>query len=201
MTNDIGIPHIVGIGGTMSRTSRSLMALKHAMRAAEANGAAIDLIDLREMDLPIFDPAKALSEYGSNVQLLIDKARLADGFIISTGAYHGTLAGITKNALDYFEFLSEDGYLTNKVVGLIATAGGDMAGVHAINAMVNAVHALRGTTIPLLVSIPRAKKAFNQDGNLLDDKWVSRLEILGRLVVETANKFKVIEKPIESNLT
>ena len=198
MTNDIGIPHIVGIGGTMSRTSRSLMALKHALRAAEVNGATTEVIDLREMDLPIFDPTKALSEYGSNVQLLIDKARLADGLIVSTGAYHGTLAGITKNALDYLEFLSEEGYLTNKVVGLIATAGGDMAGVNAINAMVHAVHALRGTTVPLLVSIPRARKVFDQDGGLLDDKWSSRLEILGRLVVETANKLMLIERPIAS---
>jgi FMN reductase len=198
MTNDIGKPYVLGIGGTMSLSSRSLMALKHALRAAEVNGATTDLIDLRELDLPIFDPAKALSEYGSNVRLLIDRARLADGLLVSTGAYHGTLAGITKNALDYFEFLSEEGYLTNKVVGLIATAGGDMAGVNAINAMVHTVHALRGTTVPLLVSIPRAKKMFNQDGRLLDDKWVSRLEILGRLVVETAGKLSSMEIPIAS---
>ncbi|NIM07181.1 MAG: NADPH-dependent oxidoreductase, partial [Armatimonadetes bacterium] len=68
-----------------------------------------------------------------------------------------------KNALDYLQFLADDGYLGNKPVGLISTSGGHMAGVNAVNAMIHAVHALRGVVVPLSVSIPQAWKVFGAE--------------------------------------
>ena len=40
--------------------------------------------------------------------------------------YHGTVSGSFKNALDWLQLLSDRDppYLTNKVVGLVSTAGG-----------------------------------------------------------------------------
>ena len=40
--------------------------------------------------------------------------------------YHGTVSGSFKNALDWLQLLSDSDppYLTNKVVGLVSTAGG-----------------------------------------------------------------------------
>jgi len=81
-------------------------------------------------------------------------------------------------------------YLHQRVVGLIATAGGELAAVNAVNAMVHVVHALRGTAVPLFVAIPRAKQVFNAQGYVVDGKWADRLDQLGKLVVETANQLK-----------
>lgn len=76
------------------------------------------------------------------------------------GTYHGTLAGATKNALDFIQLMAGDEipYLQDKVVGLIATAGGDLAGANAVAAMVHAVDTLRGTVAPLTVAIPQVWK-------------------------------------------
>jgi FMN reductase len=106
----------------------------------------------------------------------------------STAGYHGTLAGVTKNAIDFFQLLSggDRPYLQDKAVGLIATAGGDMAAVNAANAMVHAVHSLRGTLAPLLVAIPKTWSVVNPQEDFIDKKWEERLEQLGRLVVSTA---------------
>jgi hypothetical protein len=51
--------------------------------------------------------------------------REAGAVIPSTAAYHGTLAGVTRNALDCIHLLGRDGrpYLQGRVVGLIRTAG------------------------------------------------------------------------------
>lgn len=174
----------------MREGSTSLRALEEALRAAAEAGATTELLDLRELALPMYEPGRPLREYGGGVERLVESVRGADAMIWSTAAYHGTLAGVTKNALDFVQFLARDEkpYLQSRVVGLIATAGGSMAAVNAANAMTNVVHALRGVAAPLSVPVTQSWRAFDEEGNLRDDGVAGRLEALGRLVVEMAEK-------------
>ena len=183
-------PHIVGLGGTLREDSTSLRVLEEALRAAEKAGATTELLDLRGLALPMYEPGKPLEEYGEGVERLVESMRGADAMLWSTAAYHGTLAGVTKNALDFAQFLARDErpYLEDRVVGLVATAGGSMAAVHAVNAMTNVVHALRGVAAPLSVPVPQAWRVFDEEGNLRDDGVAGRLESLGRLVFQMAEK-------------
>ena len=147
-------------------------------------------MDLHELDLPMYEPGKSLDEDGENVEKLVEAMRDADALLWSTAAYHGTLAGLTKNALDFAQYLARDErpYLEDRIVGLIATAGGGMAAVNAINAMVNVVHALRGVAAPLSVPVTQSWTVFDDEGNVNDEGVAGRLESLGRLVVEMAAK-------------
>ena len=185
---------VVGLGGTLRENSTSLWALQRALEAARAEGATTQLLDLRRLDLPMYQPDWDLEDYGENVQDFIRVMRHADAFLISTAAYHGTLAGITKNALDYLEFLAEAPrpYLHNKPVGLIATASGDMADVNSIRAMIDVVHSVRGYVLPLSVPIHHASKSFDKEGNVLNEKIAARLAQLGKMAVETASHFRPI---------
>jgi FMN reductase len=185
-------PHVVGIGGTLREGSTGLRALEEALVAAEETGATTELLDLRELGLPMYEPGKSLEEYGEGVERLVEAMRSADAMLWSTAAYHGTLAGVTKNALDFTQFMGQDEkpYLQDKIIGLIATAGGGMGAVNAINAMVNVVHALRGVAVPLSVPVTQSWKAFDEEGNVRDEGVASRLESLGRLVVETVTKLR-----------
>ncbi len=174
----------------MREGSTSLRALEEALRAAEEAGATTELLDLRELALPVYEPGRPLEEYSKGVERLVESMRGADAMIWSTAAYHGTLAGVTKNALDFAQFLARDErpYLQGRVVGLIATAGGSMAAVNSTNAMTNVVHALRGLAAPLSVPVAQSWRAFDEEGNLRDDGVAGRLESLGQLVVEMAVK-------------
>lgn len=183
-------PHVVGIGGTLRDGSIGLRALEEALAAAEEAGATTELLDLRELGLPMYEPGKPLEKFGDSAERLVEAMRGADAMLWSTAAYHGTLAGVTKNALDFAQFMGRDEkpYLQDKVVGLVATSGGGMAAVNAINAMVNVVHALRGVAAPLSVPVTHPWKAFDDEGNVNDEGVARRLESLGRLVVEMAAK-------------
>ncbi len=183
---------VVGIDGTLREGSTSLGALRQALGAAEAAGAETKLLNLRELNLPMYEPGRPLKEYGSEVGRFVEAIRGADALLLSTAAYHGTLAGVTKNALDFTQFMARDEkpYFQDKVVGLIATAGGNLAGANAIAAMVTAVHALRSTVAPLTVAIPRVRKRTDGDGNVIDEGYRSRLDKLGRLVVEMASRLR-----------
>ena len=179
---------VVGVGGTLREGSASFGALRRALAAAGEAGAKTEVLDLRELDLPMYEPGRALEDYGPGVARLVGELRGADAVLISTAAYHGTLAGVTKNALDFAQFLSggEHPYFDGKVVGLISTAGGEQAGANATDAMVHVVHALRGVVAPLTVSIPKAWQRTDGSGNVTDETYGGRLDALGELVVDLA---------------
>jgi FMN reductase len=181
---------VVGIGGTLRDNSTSLGALRRALASAEDAGAEVELLDLNELRLPMYEPGKSLEEYGEDTRRLIGAIREADALFVSTAAYHGTLAGVTKNALDFVQFLGRDepAYLEGKVVGLISTAGGEQAAANANAAMVHAVHALRGIVAPLMVGVSRAWQRTDDEGDITDDNYGQRLDNLGGLVVELAQK-------------
>ena len=182
---------VVGIGGTLREGSSSRGALRRALASAEDAGADTELLDLRELDLPMYEPARALDEYGPEVRRFVEVVREADALILSTAAYHGTLAGVTKNAMDFTQFHSRDErpYLEGRVVGLISTAGGDQGAINANRAMVDTVHALRGVVAPLMVALPRTWRITDAAGNITDDEYGERLDRLGTLVVEMAERF------------
>lgn len=179
---------VVGIGGTLREGSASLGALRRALAATGEAGAETELLDLRELGLPVYEPGRALDEYGPGAQRLVEELRGADAILLSTAAYHGTLAGVTKNALDFAQFLSggEHPYFDGKVVGVISTAGGEQAGTNATGAMVHVAHALRGVVAPLVVSIPKARQRTDGSGNVTDEFYGRRLDALGELVVDLA---------------
>ena len=179
---------VVGLGGTLREGSASLGAVRRALAAAAKAGAETELLDPRELDLPMYEPGGALDEYGPGVRRLVEALRGADGVLISTAAYHGTLAGVTKNALDFAQFLSdgEHPYLDGKVVGLISTAGGEQAGANATGALVHVVHSLRGVVAPLVVSISKAWQRADGSGEITDELYGRRLDTLGELVVDLA---------------
>lgn len=181
---------VVGFGGTLREGSTSLGALRRALAASEAAGAEIETLDLRELALPMYEPGKPLEAYEENVKRFVEAVRGADALLVSTAAYHGTLAGVTKNALDFVQFLARDErpYLDGRVVGLISTAGGTQAASNANTAMTHAVHALRGIVAPLMVSIPRAWQITDENGDVRDDASGNSLDRLGGLVVELGGK-------------
>lgn len=183
-----GGTHVVGLGGTLRDGSRSLHAMEAALAAAEAAGASTERLALNELDLPLYRPGEPLDAYDPAVERMLDAVRRADAMIWSTGAYHGTLTGAMKNALDFLDFLGGDepAYLDGRTIGLIAVAAGSGAGVNAINAMTHAAHALRAGVTSLSVPIPHASRVFDRQGRTTVDKWAGRLDRLGRLVVRRA---------------
>ena len=190
MTSENRYLKVVGIGGTLREHSSSLGALRRALEASEGAGAEVELLDLNELRLPMYEPGKPLDEYEDAVRHLVEAIGEADALLVSTAAYHGTLAGVTKNALDYVQFLGKEQppYLAGKVVGLISTAGGEQAAANANAAMVHVVHSLRGVVAPLMVGITRAWQRTDDEGEITDDDYGRRLDHLGRLVVELAEK-------------
>ncbi|MGH7424553.1 MAG: NADPH-dependent FMN reductase, partial [Candidatus Methylomirabilales bacterium] len=169
---------IVGLGGSLEPTSRSLASLKVALEGAQEGGARTELLDIRALDLPMYRPS--IREISPSVQQMTESTYRAQGVIWSSPMYHGTVSGSFKNALDWLQLLArrEPPYLTDKVVGLISTAGG-VQGLQAVNTMEFVVRALRALAVPLVVPVGQAYQAFDERGQVSDARVEEQLLALG----------------------
>jgi FMN reductase len=154
-----------------------------ALAGAEDAGAETELLDLRELDLPLFNP---VVEPTTTTMRMIESLESADGLLWSSPLYQGSISGSFKNALDWLHLASGTVFLTDKVIGLISVAGGTQ-GLQAINTMEFCVRALRGWAVPLVVSVPA--------GQVHDESVERQLKALGSEVVRVAGHFRVTESP------
>jgi FMN reductase len=180
--------NIVGLGGSVASTSKSRAALETALAGAEDAGAKTQLLDIRVLALPIYNPEDDEPTRGA-VELL-ESCHAADGLLWSSPLYQGTISGALKNALDWLRLLGDRDppYLHDKVIGLISTAGGTQ-GLQAINTMEFAVRALRGWAVPYVVPVASASRVFNGDGRIQDEAVELQLRTLGGEVVRVAERF------------
>ena len=158
---------IVALAGSLAEQSTSLAAARIALEGAAHAGADTELFDIRQLDLPMYVPGA--STVPAAARALCDAIYACHGMLWSSPLYHGTISGSFKNALDWLQLLSDrqPAYLTDKVIGLISTAGGTQ-GLQAVNTMEFVVRALRGWSVPLVIPIPQAWRAFQQ-GHALDE--------------------------------
>jgi len=180
-------PLIVGIGGTVRTPSSSERVLGLALAAAEAAGARTQLIGGEVLSrLPIYNPADPGEPPERSA--LVEAVRAADGVIVATPGYHGSLSGLIKNALDSLEPLRDDArpYLDGRAVGCIVVADGWQACGSALAALRSIVHALRGWPTPLGATINSALKPFDDDGALTDPRDAFQVETVARQVVDFA---------------
>ena len=95
--------HVVGLGGSLAARSTSLAALKIALEGASEAGAETTLLDLRQLNLPIYQPDAV--EAPEEVRRVVDLMYHADGLLWSSPMYNGTISGVFKNALDWLHLL------------------------------------------------------------------------------------------------
>jgi FMN reductase len=179
---------VVALGGSLARRSASRAALETALEGAADAGAETKLLDLRELDLPMYNPDE--NEPGSAAAELIESCHRADGLIWSSPLYQGTISGSFKNALDWLHLLGhrDPPYLHDKVIGLISAAGG-IHGLQAINTMEFSVRALRGWAVPYVVPVATAARVFDEQSRIRDEAVERQLFMLGREVVRVAERF------------
>jgi len=179
-------PFIVGIGGTLRPSSSSELALKLALAETERLGADIDMIVGRALELPPYDPTRQLAPDGA-VRLL-ELLRRADGLIVASAAYHGSIPGFLKNAIDYVEDLREDPspYLEGRAVGCIICANGQQALGSALANMRAIIHTLRGWNTPYAVTINSQNQPVGSHLDLVSEDTLQRLRLFASQVVQFA---------------
>ncbi|MEC4984918.1 MAG: NAD(P)H-dependent oxidoreductase [Oscillatoria sp. PMC 1068.18] len=173
---------IVGIGGSLRPNSHSYQALKIAMQRVEALGAEVEILDLREMNLPFCDGGDEYPDY-PDVAKLKATVKAADGLILATPEYHGSVSGVLKNALDLMSFDE----LSGKVTGAISVLGGQ-SNSNALNDLRTIMRWVHAWVIPEQIAVGQAWQAFGKDGKIVDEKLAQRFDQFAASIVENTSK-------------
>ena len=180
---------VVGLGGSLREASRSRAALAVALEGAAAAGANVELLDLRQLGLPMYSPDLE-ADPPAVVRTLLETCYGADGMLWSSPMYNGSVSGSYKNAIAWLHMLGsrEPPYRHDEVIGLISAAGGTQ-GLQVVNTMEFSVRSLRGWAVPYVVPVPQATRVFADSGAVRDEMVEQQLRLLGDEVVRVAERF------------
>jgi len=190
MDRPLSSPYIVAVGGTLRPNSSTERAMRHVLAAAERAGARTKLVSGPALQLPLYQPDNP--ERSEAARALIAELARADGIVLGSPGYHGSISGLVKNALDYAEDLRDDvrPYFSGRAVGCIATAGGWPGAVNTLGALRDIVHALRGWPTPLGAAINSAEIVFDEQGICQAPRVAQTLDLIAGEVMGFARSLR-----------
>src|SRR5438128_10934076 len=96
------VSKILAFAGSMRTESFNKKLIKVAIKGAEAAGAQVTFLDLRDLELPLYDgdleSSQGLPPGGRKFK---DLLLAHDGIMISSPEYNSSISGALKNAIDW----------------------------------------------------------------------------------------------------
>ena len=163
---------ILGVASSMRVSSYSTHVLKLILEKAEKRGAEIKLLNLRELQLPMYHPEQNGSP---ELDKITEYVKWADAFVLASPDYHGSMSGVMKNFLDFFwsDF-------AGKTFGYICAS--HEKGLTVMDQMRTAVRQCYGWSMPYGISV-NSDQDFDKQGNIINKNILSRIETVARDLV------------------
>ena len=189
-------PKIVAFAGSLRAGSFNKKLVAIAADAARAAGAEVTVVDLRELALPMFDQDLeaeiGLPEGAKKLKALM---RDADGLLIASPEYNSSITAPLKNALDWVSRTETDDEPSlvayrGKAAAICATSPGALGGLRGLVTLRSILSNIGVLVRPDQVAIPVAHEAFDDAGQLKDERKTKQLAGLAKSLVEIAGKLK-----------
>ncbi len=175
---------IVVVNGSLKRQSNTMRGIQVVLKALEKKGVQVECFSLRDYPLPMYDPEQSDTIEDEHLERFIQLMREADGYILGSPEYHGTISGVLKNALDWIGARE----LKDKPVALVASAGGPAA-VNTLNTLQTVVRTLHGWTIPIMGTFSK-NEPMATEGSFANPKLNERFQKIASELVVTATLLK-----------
>jgi NAD(P)H-dependent FMN reductase len=128
---------ILALSGSSGSDSASAQLLDMAAEHAISLGADITILDLRHLDLPIYDDEIGEDQLPQAVLILRQMLSAHDGLILATPEYNGSVPTLLKNALDWSSrsCFGSDGLAPyrGKIAALMTVSRASTGGVSVLN--------------------------------------------------------------------
>ncbi len=182
--------NIVGLSGSLRRDSYNRKALAVAHSIARDAGADASEIDLKTLNLPLYDGDIEKEGFPESVGKIRSLVGEADVILFATPEYNHSVSGAMKNAIDW---LSTGG--KNVLDGKVAAIFGASTGLYGtLRAQIHLRQILTALNVVLLpqpqVFIRTAAEAFDENGSLKDQKIFTQLKSL----IQKTMDFAIVNK-------
>ncbi len=166
--------NILAFAGSARKESFNKRLIQIAAAGARDAGADVTLIDLADFPMPLFnqdlEAEQGLPEGAKEFKTLL----LAhDGMLISSPEYNSALSPLLKNAIDWASRAEAKGETPlaaykGKFAGIMAASPSPLGGLRGLVFLRILLNNLGVTVLAAQLTVPRAPKAFAEDGSLLD---------------------------------
>jgi len=180
-------PKILAFAGSTRKDSYNKRLVKIAALAAEAAGADVSVVDLRDFPMPLFDEDLE-AEAGMPVpaQEFKDLLIAHQGLLIASPEYNSAYPAVLKNALDWASRPAPGepslAAFTGKVAGIMSASPGALGGLRGLVPLRMLLSNISILVLPQQVAIGKAYEAFNPEGTLKEAKQQQSIEKLGASV-------------------
>lgn len=180
---------ILAFSGSAREGSFNQKLVGVAARAAEAAGADVKVINLKDYPLPLYNAdeehEKGLPSTALELKQLFKEA---DGFLVSSPEYNGFFTPLLKNAIDWISRPHEGEKpleaFTGKVAGIMSASPGALGGLRGLPALLALLNNLKVTVIGETKAVGKAGEAFDDNGDLIDTSTKNAIESIGKLCAE-----------------
>ena len=167
------------IPGSARTGSLNVKLANAAAARARSSGATVELLDLRALQLPLYDgdieAASGVPEAALQLQSAI---AAADALLVVMPEYNGFPTPLVINAFDWLSRIAAQGEraaglatTANKPVALLAASPGPLGGLRAMNTLRQYLQmAFAMIVVPQQFALGRASDAFDANGALADAK-------------------------------
>ena len=172
---------ILLFAGSLRVDSLNKKLVRVAKLIAEShNNVETTLIDLKDLQFPVYDADIESQGIPESVQKLSELVGAADAIIISSPEYNASISAPLKNAIDWVS-RARPMQLAKKQILLLGASPGDLGAMRGLIHCRPAFETLGNFVYPSVYALPKADKAFNEEGKLVDP---ARHEKLQKLVSE-----------------
>jgi chromate reductase len=170
---------ILGISGSLRAGSHNRSLLRAAAEQLPS-GVELELFDgIR--DLPPYDPDRDGEPQDLAVERLRSAIARADGVLIATPEYNGSIPGVLKNALDWASRPFPDNALRGKPVAVIGASTGLFGAVWAQAEVRKVLGVIGADVIDIELPVGMAATAL-ADGKLVEPEQRALLQELVRVL-------------------
>lgn len=178
---------VLGISGSLREASLNRKAIQVAKKIAAEAGAEVNEVDLR--GIPMYDQDIEDKGFPESVETLRAAIEKADVILIASPEYNYSISGAIKNAIDW---VSRGGnLLKGKTVAIFGASPGAFGTVRMQPHLRYVLQALGVYILPKPeVQIMNASEAFDEEGNLTNEKSYEKLKELVENTLDFAEKLK-----------
>ncbi|NUM55932.1 MAG: NAD(P)H-dependent oxidoreductase [Candidatus Hydrogenedentes bacterium] len=188
-------PRILAFAGSLRAESYNKRLVKIAAKGAEAAGAQVTHLDLRDYPLPVFDEDLEKAEgMPANGRKIKDLMLTHDGWLLSCPEYNSSITAVLKNTIDWAS-RKEEGEtplqcFAGKAVCIMSASPGALGGLRGLVVVRMLLNNISMIVLPDQVAVPQAMNAFNADGALVDTKKQADVTKLGEKLAAFLTKHK-----------
>lgn len=147
------------------------------------------IVDLKELAIPVYDGDIEEKGIPKGVTKLADMIACADGVIISSPEYNGSIPGPLKNVIDWVSRVRPMPWAA-KPIFLMGASPGMFAANKVIVELTVPLSRIAAYVFPKNFGLAFCDKAFDQNGALIDSDNQKRLELTITEFQEFARKLK-----------